>query len=105
MGSIPLLEIRMRSVGSVVIVLAVAAGVAPPIHAQVLTEAEAATLPAAGFEDHVAPIGRVEDGVLRSRWRPVRCSGGRGARTARRSWRTPSRRTASRRAYRARSCA
>jgi manganese oxidase len=67
----------MKSIGSVVIVLAGAAGVVPPIHAQVLTGAEAAALPVAGFEDHVAPIGRMEDGFLRislearrTQWRP-----------------------------------
>jgi manganese oxidase len=72
-----LLEIGMKSIGSVVIVLAGAAGMVPPIHAQVLIGAEAAALPVAGFEDHVVPIGRMEDGVLRvtlegrpAQWRP-----------------------------------
>jgi manganese oxidase len=50
---------------------------APALHAQILTAAEAATLPIAGFEDHVAPIGGMENGILQVvleagpvQWRP-----------------------------------
>jgi manganese oxidase len=70
------MDMKTRSVGSIVILFA-AAGVAPPLHAQILAESEAAALPVAGFEDYVEPIGHMEDGVLRVtlevrpvQWRP-----------------------------------
>jgi hypothetical protein len=61
------MDMKMRSVGSIVILFAAATGAAPPLHAQSLAEAEAAALPVAGFEDYVEPIGRMEDGIRENR--------------------------------------
>ncbi|MEX0843232.1 MAG: multicopper oxidase domain-containing protein, partial [Gemmatimonadota bacterium] len=67
----------MRFVHSVVILLAAGACAGPTLHAQVLTGAEAGALRVAGFEDHVVPVGRMNDGVLLAtfeagptQWRP-----------------------------------
>jgi FtsP/CotA-like multicopper oxidase with cupredoxin domain len=67
----------MRHVVAVLCLLTAGSGATPALHAQILTEVESSALPVAGFEDHVAPIGRMEDGVLRvtlaagpTQWKP-----------------------------------
>jgi manganese oxidase len=61
----------------VLILLAGGTGATSALQAQLLTGAEAATLPVAGFEDHVVPIGDLRNGVLQValeagpvQWRP-----------------------------------